>query len=154
MAFIAPLLGGGLSSGLGLLSGALGAVGSIMSGAAAAQAANTNAAIAEQTAKASQDQAAFQATQVDRQTRLKTAAAVAGSLENGLEDTGSVKSLTDQVQDTGNLDKLVAVYDGSVRATGYQNQAILDRQEASNDMMGGFLGAATKMLGGFSRGYA
>ena len=82
------------------------------------------------------------------------AGALAGSLENGFEDTGSVKSLTDQIQDTGSLDKLVAVYDGSVRGTGYRNQASLDRQEASNDIMGGFIGGGTKLLGGISRAYA
>ena len=133
--------------------GVVGAIGSIASGEAAAQADRTNAVIEKQTAVASTDQAAFKASEITRQTRLRVAAATAAGLENGFEDTGSMTTIKNQVQDTGELDKLMSIYDGSVRATGYNNAATMDLQKAGNDETAGFIGAGTRLLGGISSAY-
>ena len=144
---------GGLGTVLGVGSAVLGGVGAISQGMASSQAAAYNADAARMQARVAQDQAAFKAAEIARQTRLKTAAAVAGGLENGFEQGGSMTTLTGAIQDTGNLDKLLAVYDGSVRATGYNNQAALDDAQSGYDEEAGFLGAATKTLSGVAAAY-
>jgi hypothetical protein len=138
---------------IGVGSAVLGGAGALMQGFAGASAANYDAAASKIQASTATNDAAFQASQIARQTRLKVAQAQAGGVENGFDSGGSMTTLTNAIQDTGELDKMLAVYDGSVRATGYQNQGALDSSQAGWDELGGFIGAGTKALGGISSAY-
>lgn len=143
---------GGLSAVAGLAGTAISVVGAMQQGEAASKAARWNALADQQQARAAQDQSAFQASQTARLTRLKVAAATAGSAENGVAG-GSTDALLGSIQDTGNLDAMIQVYDGSVRATGYNNEATLQNMAASQDMTAGYIGAASKAFGGLSTIY-
>lgn len=145
LAAIAPMVS--------LASGAIGAIGAIQAGNAQAAAANYNAQVQEQQARVAMDQASAQASQEARKTRQLVAAAEAGAMDSGLSLTGSTGAVINQARDTGNMNTLLAMYDGSLKATGYRNNAVLDRANAKSSKVAGYFGAATSALGGVSDYY-
>ena len=145
LAAIAPIVS--------LASGVVGAVGSIAAGNAQAAAANYNAKVQDQQARVARDQAAATSSQEVRKTRQLVSAAEAGALEDGLTLTGSTKAVVDQARDTGNLNAMLALYDGTLKAQGYQANATLDRMNAKASRTAGYIGAATSALGGASSYY-
>ena len=156
MAFVAPVFAalgsaaGAISTVVGLAGTALSVVGTMQAAQAQKRAANYNAAVAEQNARTANEQAAVKAADSARQTRQRIAAGRAGALNQGLELSGTVGDVLDQGQKQGELDYLTAVYDGEVRATGFRNNAVLYRMEASNASRAGAIGAATKAFSGLS----
>lgn len=154
MAFI-PLIGaavagavGSASSVIGIGATLLGAAGSAVSGIAASNAANYNAEVQQQQAHTALEQGAIQAGNAAETSKQRVAAASAGMLENGTELTGSNSSLLDEMTAQGKLDEMTAVYSGQVKATGYQNQAKLYQSQAGSDLLGGFMGAGSKLMTG------
>lgn len=120
---------------------------------ASSNAAKFQAGLAEMQAKHAQDQASVKAGEVARDTRQRLAAGRAGAIQNGFELTGSMNDLLDQTGRQGQLDYLTAVYDGSVQATGLNATAKNYRNQASNALIGGALGAASSALGGVGSVY-
>lgn len=164
MAFIAPVLAA-IGTGVGASAATATAVGATVAGTAvsalgvgasalaASNAAKFQAGLAEMQAKQAQDQASVKAGEVARDTRQRLAAGRAGAIQNGFELTGSMNDLLDQTGRQGQLDYLTAVYDGSVQATGLNATAKNYRNQASNALIGGALGAASSALGGVSSVY-
>jgi hypothetical protein len=148
MAFLAAI-----APAISLLSGAVGAVGAISAGNAQSAAATYNAQVQKQNARVALDQATAQANQEANKTRQLVAAAETGASENGLTLTGSTNAVINQARDTGNMNVLLAMYDGSVKATGYRNNAQLDLANAKSSKLAGYFGAGTQLLGGLSSAY-
>ena len=148
MAFLAAI-----APALSAVSGAIGAVGAISSANAQAAAAQYNATVQEQQARVAMDQASAQASIEARKTRQLVAAAEAGAMEGGLTLTGTTNAVINQARDEGNMNVLLAMYDGSLKATGYRNNAALDRANAKSSRVAGYFGAATSALGGVSDYY-
>ena len=74
-------------------------------------------------------------------------------MESGLTLTGTTNAVINQARDEGNMNTLLAMYDGSLKATGYRNNAALERANAKSSRVAGYFGAATSMLGGASDFY-
>lgn len=155
MAFIAPLMAamGPAMTAISAASGVLGAVGAIQQGNAANEAAKYNAQVQQQQAQVAQDQAAAAASTEVRKGRQVTAASQAAGLENGLELSGTTLNVINQARDQSNLNALLAVYDGSVKATGYRNNAQLDLAQGRSAQTAGYIGAGSALLGGLSDAY-
>jgi hypothetical protein len=143
MAFLAAM-----APALSLVSGAVSAIGAISAGNAQAAAANYNAQVQEQQARVAMDQASAQAAQEARKTRQIVAAAEAGAADSGLTLTGTTGAVINQARDTGNMNVLLAMYDGSLKATGYRNNANLERANARASRVASYFGAGTSLLGG------
>jgi len=136
------------STAIGVGATILGAAGSVASGIAQSNAANYNAEVAQQQAKVATEQSAVQASNANEKTRQAMAAAQAGMLENGTSLAGSNSNLLDEMSAQGKLDMMTAVYSGEVRATGSRNDAALYQNQASNSLLGGMMGAGSKLLNG------
>ncbi|MBK9156747.1 MAG: hypothetical protein IPM11_01225 [Micropruina sp.] len=145
----------GFSLGTALTVGSslLGAAGAIQQGHAAKQAAEYNASVQEAQAKVAQDQGAAKATEIAQRTKQKLAAARAGSMENGLELSGSVGDVLETVQKQGALDELTALYDSNLRAEGLRRSAEAERAKGGNSIAAGYMNAGTSLLTGFSKLY-
>lgn len=139
---------------LAIGSAALGAVGSIAEGSANANAAKYNARLSRLSAKQAEEQAAFKAADIAKKTRFGVARTEAAAAANNLEQSGSVTDLIQQQEVTGELDKLLAVYEGRVAATGYRNSALLDDSRAKSARAMGYLGAGQSLLKGGSDIYS
>ena len=134
-------------------SGVVGAVGAIQQAGAASSAAKYNAQAQTQAGQMAMDQGAAQVSAEVRKNRQMVGASQAAGLENGLELTGTTQSVINQARDTGNLNALLAAYDGSVKATGHANNSVLDLSQARSSKTAGYIGAASNMLGGASDAY-
>lgn len=156
MAFIPAALGisAAATQGIAIAGTALSVLGTGASALAASNSASFQARLAEQQAKQAQDQASVKAGEVARESRQRISAARAGALQNGFELTGSMNDLLDQTGRQGQLDYLTAVYDGSVQATGLQTSAKLYRNQATNAIIGGVLGAGAQGLSGVANVYS
>lgn len=158
MAFAAPFLvalGGsaGVAGGLSAVSTAVSVLGTAASSLAGSQAARGQAAMARAQGQQASAQAAIRASEVARDSRQRAAAMRAGFLQNGIELAGSPLDLIEQADRQGQLDYLTAVYEGDVAATNaFATASNYDRQ-ASNALIGGFLGAGGQALGGVSDFY-
>ena len=143
----------GLEFILPALSAVVGAVGAIASGESQAAAAEYNAKVQDQNAKVAMEQASAAGLQESKKTRQLVASASAGAEESGLTLTGSTKTVINQARDVGNMNQLLAIYDGSVAATGYRNNANLDRANARSSRVAGYFGAGSHILGGIGGAY-
>lgn len=139
--------------GAAVASTAVSTLGVGASALASSNAAKFQAGLAEMQAKQASEQASVKAGEVARDTRQRLAAGRAGALQNGFELSGSMNDLLDQTGRQGQLDYLTAVYDGSVQATGLNATAKNYRNQASNALIGGALGAASSALGGIGSVY-
>lgn len=164
MAFIAPALislgtavgaSGATAAAVGatVASTAVATVGTAASALASSNAAEFQAQLAKRQAEQAQDQASIKATEVAREGKQRLAAARAGAIQNGFELTGSMNDLLEQTDRQGQLDYLTAVYDGSVQATGLNATAKNYKNQASNALIGGALGAGAQALGGVANVY-
>jgi hypothetical protein len=133
---------------LGAASAALGAIGTFQQGQAQAQASQYNARVAEQNATAARQKAAFDEQLRREQLERVQAAARAAIGKSGSDFSGSALDLMAQNAAQAELDALAIRYGGEVRAAGQENQAQLDRAQASQARTGGYFGAGAKLLQG------
>lgn len=137
---------------------AVSAVGSIQQGNAQAKAYKYNAQIEEQNAVQARDAASAQAGQVDRDNKRKIAEAMAAYGASGVDvNQGSPLDVLSDLATEGELSKRIVLYQGELTARGDQQQAGLDRMNASSAQTAGYinagatvLGAAGKVAGGYS----
>ncbi len=166
MAFILPAFAaigsalggaGGIAGTIGSIASVggavLGAVGAVQQGNAKAAAARYNAQVKQQQAAQVMDQASVRASNESVKTRQRVAAARAGSIQNGFENSGSVVDILSTVEQQGTLEGLTAMYEGGVRAQALRSGAALDEASASNARTAGYIGAGTSILSGVSRAY-
>jgi hypothetical protein len=146
-----------------ILSAVIGAVGTIVQASAAAQAANYQAKVEEMNAGISRDNATreIQASQLDQQQQDQQARALMGEQvaeqgASGLALGGRTQMLTRKSASTlARTDALNIRYAGELNKYNYMVDAANHtaaaegkRQEASNSMLAGFIGAAGSLLGG------
>jgi len=145
---------GGVSSGAaGLGSTLLSAGGSLLEGVASQRAADYNAKVANIQARQSAEQGALAASEVSRQLNQRLAGGRAAAANSGFENSGSVKDLLKQVERSGNMDMLTAVYDGRTRAAAARSSANTQKAAGSSALWGGVLGAGAQAMSGMSDFY-
>lgn len=150
------------ASVLANVGGAVGAVGSIASGMGQAKAAKTNAKIQEANAQISQNNAQYagevgevNASKAEMKTRQDMGSVIASQSASGVDvNSGSSPQVQESIAQTGQLDALTVRSNAARQAYGYQTQAAgqvmqagLDKNEASNDMIGAGINSATTFLG-------
>lgn len=140
MAMAIPILmvGGALISAVGAMSAAK----------ANAQAANYNATIASQNAQVSLDQASAQVAIQQKQARQVEGSLIASVGASGVTMEGSPTDVLQMSVTNAALDAETIKYEGRLKATGYANQAELDRIAAKTATQQGYLTAASSLLTG------
>ena len=133
---------------------AVSAVGAIQQGKAAKAAADYNATVSEQNAQIARNDAAMQATQIERENALRLGAIrAAQGKSGGVANEGSVLDVLGDVAAQGELDRQYAIYQGEQRARGFTNTAQLDRVSGKQAQRAGYLRAGSELLSGGSRAY-
>jgi len=129
------------------------AVGAIAQGNAAKAAHLYNASLREQEAQVALQQASVDAWRVGQQGRLAQGELVAGMGASG----GSVEDSMDVLRMSvanATLDKETVLYKGRLKATGYYNDAALERQAGEVAQQQGWFSAASSLLTGAGRAAA
>lgn len=125
------------------------AVGALRQGQASASAAEYNAQINQQNAQIARDNAAMQARQQDRENYLRLGAIrAAQGKSGGAAGEGSVLDVLADTAAQGELQKQDIIYQGELRARGFQNTANLDEYSASTARSGSYLRAGSELLSG------
>lgn len=141
------------ASGLSLAATALSTTGTAVSAIAEQRAASYNAKVNDIQAGQAIEQAGLKSSEIARRNTQEAAAGRAGAAQNGFENTGSINDLLQQTARGGELDRLAAVYDGSVQAASLRADAKMNRQRGKQALVGGVIGAGAKALGGVSNFY-
>jgi len=139
--------------GLAAASSAVGAIGAVRAGQAQAGAANYNALVAQQNAGIANAQGAAAADAQWRNAERRIGSSIAAFGGSGVQ--GSTGSTTDVLADniqSATLDNLNTQYNYKLRALGFQDQASLDRSNASNASTSGYLSAVGTLIGGAAKG--
>lgn len=154
---------GALAVPLLIASTAVGVVGGIVQTSAAINASNYQASVAQRQAEISQDNAvrAEQAAQVEQQQQDEQTKAALGSIlatqgASGLSVSGKSQLLTRKTAATlGRQDALNVRQAGDLAAYNYKQQSLdssaaaeFAHQQASEDLLAGFLDAGSTILGG------
>lgn len=131
------------------------AISAFTSSQSAASADKYNASVAEQNAIAAQQQAAgaaiIQSEQAQRTFGSTRAAYGASGIVGG---TGTALDVLANSASNAERDRQSILYKGQLEATGYQDQAQLDRYKASNELKQGYMKATGILLGGGSKAYS
>lgn len=128
-------------------------VGAIQQSSAASKADKYNAQVASQNAQIATDQANLQLTQQQRAAQLAFGSTKAGYGASGVTSDGSPMDVLQDSFTQSELDANTIIYNGKVRAAGYQNQASLDTASAANARTAGYTDAASKALLGSVKTY-
>lgn len=107
-----------------------------------------NAKLAEQNATAARQQAGADASAQQRDARRQLGAMRANSGASGVTLEGSPLDVLESSAASAKLDELNIRYKGEMAATGYGNQADLDRQSADVAVSQGKMNAASSVLTG------
>lgn len=137
-----------------VVSGVIGAFSAISQGNAAKKAADYNAAIGMQNAQIARDDAAAQATQLDRENYLRLGSIRASQGKaGGAANEGSVLDVLGDQAAQGELEKQYTIYQGEQRARGFTNTAQLDTFSGQTAQTGGYLKAGSELLSGSAKAY-
>ena len=145
-------------------AGAVGAVGAIQQANSAKASANYNAQVQENNAKVAErnrtmalDQTESEANQKQREIRRTLSTIRANYGKSGLDMAGSALDVLEDSAIEGALDVQTIRYQGDVRAQGYTDEAIAQRNGAELSRMNakaqgkaGAIGAASSLLGGIT----
>jgi len=126
----------------------LSAIGQIQAGAAQSRAAKYNSALDEQNAAVSRSQAAADADIQKRESYRRMGAIRAAYGAAGITTEGSPLDVLTNSAEMAELDRQNIIYKGEVRATGYENDAALERARGKAAMTAGYFGAASSLLKG------
>lgn len=146
-------------------SGVIGAVGAIQSANAAKASANYNAQVQENNAKVAErnrimslDQSESEATAKNREVRRTLSTIRANYGKSGMDMAGSALDVLEDSALEGAQDVQMIRYQGDLRAQGYSDEAIsqrngatLSRMNAKSQSSAGIIGAASSLIGGVSR---
>lgn len=141
----------GLETVLGIAGTIVSAVGSIAAGQAQADAANAQAAAQERRAGEERAAAQRQAAAKAKEARLVMSRqqALAAASGGGAGDP-TVMNLMGQVAATGDFNARSALYEGEARGRGLEDQAAIERMQAKQAKLAGFINAGSTILGGLS----
>ena len=130
---------------------AISAYGAMQQGKAQAEAATYNARISDQQAQMSLDQAGVEAATQRRRAEQQQGSLIAAYGAANVTMEGSPTDVLRMSQENASLDEQNILYRGRVKATGYGNEAILNRRGANMATEAGYFGAASSLLTGFGR---
>jgi len=121
-------------------------------GQAQKSAADYNARLAGQNAVIARQQADLRARQQDRLNRMRlgTIRATQGAA-GGAQDEGSVLDIIADNAMQGELQRQEIMYEGELKARGYQGTAALDRMQGKAAGKAAAIGAGSALLGGASK---
>lgn len=158
MAFMLPVAGaagaaGGAAGGLGSIIGLAGSIFSAMGAKAQADAqadaAEYNAEVAEIEAASERSSAAAEAEDIRRSEGRKRSTALAQRGGSGVALTGTPLLIDADILGEIDLSSARIGHAGQLRATSLENQATLDRMQASNYRKAGSISAGASLLSGF-----
>lgn len=112
-------------------------VGSVVGGMNAAKSDSYNAQVAAQNAMIARNTAEYQAQQQQRQARIKIGAIEANYGASGITMEGSPLDVLESSARNAELDRQAIIYQGQIRAAGYEDQATLDTMRESSDLSTG-----------------
>lgn len=127
---------------------ALGVYGTVQQANAASDAASYNAQAAEAQAKTARSQAAYEALRHRRQSEQHLGAIRAGYARSGVTLDGSAVDILGSSAMEAEADNMLIEYGGMLRASGFQNQADVDRLSGRTRRDAGYLTAASTALAG------
>lgn len=127
------------------------AYGAMQQGKAQAEAATYNARLSDQQAQMSLDQAGAEAATQRRRAEQQQGSLIAAYGAAGVTPEGSPLDVLRMSQENASLDEQNILYHGRVKATGYGNEATLNRRGAKMATEAGYFGAASSLLTGFGR---
>lgn len=136
--------------GLAAVSAGVGAYASVSAGQARSDAAKYNAAVAKNNARASQEQANFEANRIRDRNRRFAAKQRNAVLASGITLSGTSQDLIADSATQGELDVLSVLYTGDVASMNQKARAKLFGLEADDARRAGKIGAASSLLGGAS----
>jgi hypothetical protein len=116
-------------------------IGAITSAQHQASADKYNASIAEQNSVAAQQQAAASAVIQQEHAKKQIGATIAGYGASSVTMDGSPLDVLAESASSAERDKQTILYKGQLQAAGYQDQAALDRSEATNSLSSGYMKA-------------
>jgi len=135
------------------VSTAVQVVGALRQGRATESAANYNAAVADRNATVVRQQAGQEAAQIDRTNRLRIGAIRASIGASGGAMEGSAIDVLGDVVAQGELDRQQALYEGELRAIGFEDTSTLERRRGAEAKSASRLRAGSALLSGAAQGY-
>jgi FtsP/CotA-like multicopper oxidase with cupredoxin domain len=124
------------------------AVGAMSAAKAQSQAATYNATIADQNAQVSLSQATADAVTQQKQARQVEGSLIAGYGASGVTIEGSPTDVLQMSVTNAALDEANILYNGRLKATGFANEAELNRRAAKTAKEQGYYNAASSLLTG------
>lgn len=128
-------------------------MGQLSQASAASSAAKYNAGINQQNARIATEQAASAAEQQRIDNYRKLGSIKAGYGASGVTNDGSPMDVLADSFTQGEYDVQNIIYQGKVRAAGYQNNASLDIAQGKNAKKSGYINAASDALLGGKKSY-
>lgn len=132
---------------IGIIGGVISAIGAIVQAQAAASAATFNAKINERNARAALEQGAADAKQQQRVNAIKLGQLRAAFGDAGIGFGGDALGVFSDAITQTELDLANVRYSAKLRSIGYEDQAKLDRMEASAASTAGIFGAFSALVG-------
>ena len=127
---------------------AVSAYGAISQAEAQKQASQYNAALNTRNASMAYDQASAEAGIVRRRAEQAQGAAIADYGTSGVQLEGSPLDVLASSAAQAKMDEETVLYQGNLKAMGYQSNAVLDRMQGQNAVRQGSLNAASSLLTG------
>lgn len=134
-------------------SAGVAAIGAIQQGRAAKAASEFNAHVARENAAISREEAALFARQQDRETYLRMGAIRAAQGKSGGAMEGSVLDILGDTAAQSELEKQHILYQGELKARGFQNTATLDTFSGQQAQRSSRYRAGAELLGGAADAY-
>lgn len=137
-----------------MISTAVSVVGALRQGKSQQQAAGYNAAVADRNAEVARQQSRQEAAQIDRRNRLRIGAARASVGASGGTAEGSAIDVLGDMVAQGELERQQALYQGELRAMGFQDTASLERARGRDARSAARTRAGTALLSGAGQAYS
>ncbi len=137
----------------GVVASVASAAAAIYQGQQASSAANYNAELAAQNATAATQQSQQDAMLAQAQSTQQLGAVAAAYGGSGVTNEGSALDVLSSSASNAELTRQTILYQGQVKAAGYQDEEALDAAQASNDATGGYFTAMGVLAKGAASTY-
>lgn len=136
---------------LPLIGAAIGAVGSIASAAAQSASYNAQSQYAERQSQMELQKGAYESSRLSDQNNRKLAEMRSQYLSSGIALSGSPTDIIADSATEASLDEQAIKYGAKVQSDNLAFESGLAKSNAGSAMVGGILGAASSLVGGFSK---
>jgi hypothetical protein len=137
-----------IASALAVVSSGVAAYSSYYQGQQAKKQADFQAGVAENNAKASRQQAVFDADRLRERNRRLAGSQRTAIAKSGGTFSGSAADVVNDSEIQGELDILTTLYKGNLRSGAYQNDATASRMAGKSARTQGYISAGGSLLGG------